>query len=104
MLFFAGATCTSFAASASVAVSAASAGLASWVLLGATRKREAGSGQQAGETKACQDLLKLPNVHYPPPFQLMIAFPLSSRDRKDLASSTQVNMAYFFTALTNDLP
>jgi hypothetical protein len=92
LLFFAGATCTSFAASAASAVSA---GLASRWVLGATRKREASRGQQAGETKACQNLLKLLDVHYPPPFELMVGFPLSSQDRKDVARSTEVNMAHF---------
>jgi hypothetical protein len=52
------------------------------MLLGTARKRKTGSGHQAGEAKACQDLLKLPYVHYPPPFQLMFGFPLSSQDRK----------------------
>ncbi len=86
LLFLVGATCTS---------STVSAGLASRWVFGTTRKREAGGGQQAGKTKACQDLLELRYVHYPPPFQLMVGFRLSSQDRKNVARPTEVNTAHF---------
>jgi hypothetical protein len=93
LLFSAGATCTSLAASAGFTISA---GLASWVF-GATRKREAGGGQQSGKTKTCQDLPKLLNFHYPSPFQLMVGdfgFRLPSQDRKNVARPTEVNTAH----------
>ena len=87
LVLFAGATCTSLAASAGFAASAA---LLTCRLLFTTRKGKIGGGEQASEAKGTKDLLQLLGVHHPPPFPLKVSFDLPSQARKGSPERTQV--------------